>query len=184
MNAIAVFENHQAITGFVKFHQPRKNSPLQIEFNLKGLTKICAVHIHEYGDVSNGCMSLGGHFNPTKKKHGQHAGDIIFNAFPDKNGHFKTTFSSKELSLIPGDSLNIIGRSVVIHNFEDDYGKFGRIIDEKFVLYDNMSVDELRYFSKMSGYSCKDMKKQLNQGSASTGNAGSRLACAIIGLSS
>ena len=27
-------------------------------------------HVHEYGDLSNGCDSMGGHFNPLDNPHG------------------------------------------------------------------------------------------------------------------
>ena len=78
MSAIAIFQ-HQSISGSIHFSQKRKDSPVILKFSLKGIHEPCALHIHEYGDTSDGCRSLGGHFNPTKKKHGQHAGDIIFN---------------------------------------------------------------------------------------------------------
>ena len=39
-------------------------------------------HIHQYGNLENGCTSAGGHYNPFGKKHGgpemqeRHVGDM------------------------------------------------------------------------------------------------------------
>lgn len=186
MSAIAIFQ-HQSISGSIHFSQKRKDSPVKIEFSLKGIHEPCALHIHEYGDTSDGCRSLGAHFNPTKKKHGQHAGDVIFNVFPDSKGNYNSTFVTKELSLQNGNPHNILGRSVVIHAFQDDYGKKGREDSEgKFVPYKKMSDYEIQYYTKMSGYkqgTRQEMVSTLEKGSLETGNAGSRVAYAIIALS-
>ena len=28
------------------------------------------IHVHEFGDTSEGCMSMGAHYNPFNKTHG------------------------------------------------------------------------------------------------------------------
>lgn len=185
MSAIAIFQN-QPITGSIRFTQKTKKSPVLMEFSLKGFSGPCALHIHEYGDTSDGCHSLGAHFNPTNKKHGKHSGDVIFNVFPDSKGNYNSVFSTDELSLQNGNKKNILGRSVVIHGFQDDYGKQGRNDkDGNFVPYSKMSDMDIQYYTKMSGYKLSSKKnniQQLERGSLETGNAGSRVAYAIIAL--
>ena len=45
-------------------------------------TGMNGIHIHELGDMSNGCESAGPHFNPTRSDHGaqtdteRHVGDL------------------------------------------------------------------------------------------------------------
>ena len=55
-----------------------------------------AIHIHEYGDLTNGCKSTGEHYNPTNDFHGsysfpmspRHAGDLINNFRLNENNIF------------------------------------------------------------------------------------------------
>ena len=76
-------------------------------------------HIHEYGDCDIGNPNepfsfVGGHFNPTKQPHGNHAGD--FPVLFSNNGISKMIFFTNKFDLD-----DIIGKSVVIHQNPDDY---------------------------------------------------------------
>ena len=50
---------------------------------IKGLKDgLHGIHIHEFGNLTNGCTTAGGHYNPFKKNHGgidtnqRHVGDL------------------------------------------------------------------------------------------------------------
>ena len=80
-------------------------------------------HIHEKGDCSApDASSAGAHFNPTMKHHGgptsldHHTGDLG-NIEADASGKAHLDWKGK-LSLTGKDS--IIGKSVVVHEKEDD----------------------------------------------------------------
>lgn len=83
-------------------------------------------HIHQTGDCSaHDGMSAGGHFNPTKSKHGgpyspeKHAGDlgnINFNAA----GEAKLNFVVGDISVSRDRPDGIIGRAVIVHAQADD----------------------------------------------------------------
>jgi Cu-Zn family superoxide dismutase len=94
-------------------------------------------------------LNCGGHFNPTNAEHGSrtsvssHAGDFgNITAAQDRSSAFH--FSTDKVSLFEGE-LSVIGRSLVIHEDEDDLGKGG------------------------------------HSDSLTTGHAGKRLDCAVIG---
>lgn len=80
-------------------------------------------HIHEKGDCSApDASSAGAHFNPTMKHHGgpatadHHSGDLG-NIEADASGKAHLDWKGK-LSLAGTDS--IIGKSIVVHEKEDD----------------------------------------------------------------
>jgi len=82
------------------------------------------LHIHEKGDCSAAdAASAGGHFNPSKKHHGgpsgaeRHGGDLG-NIEADASGKAHVQWKGK-LSFTGADS--IIGKSVVVHEKEDDF---------------------------------------------------------------
>ncbi|MBS1573376.1 MAG: superoxide dismutase family protein [Bacteroidetes bacterium] len=87
-----------------------------------------AVHIHEKGDCSApDASSAGGHWNPTSHKHGKweqgefHMGDIG-NLVADKEGTARLVFKTDKWCLgCTDESKNIIGKSIVIHDKEDDF---------------------------------------------------------------
>ena len=82
-------------------------------------------HIHTSGDLRDGCKSLCSHYNPYNKTHGninsknRHVGDLG-NIKPNKHGIVKKTKRDKLIKL--RGKYSIIGRSVIIHEGEDDLG--------------------------------------------------------------
>lgn len=151
MEAVCVLNDK--VWGDIVFKSQKDNST-KVIINISGLTPgKHGFHIHEYGDLREGCSSLCSHFNPFNQVHGgrdsvkRHVGDLG-NIIADKNGKCKMTFIDKRIKL--KGRCNIIGRSVVIHEKEDDLGK-GK----------------------------GDKKEE----SLKTGNAGARIACGVIGIS-
>ena len=161
MSAICIFTNNsnKNIKGSVVF-KPTKRG-LQITVTMEGLKPgLHGFHIHQYGDLSEGCGSLCSHFNPTNSVHGsrdspeRHLGDLE-NIIADNNGRVNMTIYDKYLTLT--GKFGIIGRSVVVHEDEDDLGKGG--LDKN-----NNVIDE-----------------EVHKESLKTGNAGKRIACGVIG---
>lgn len=137
MNAIVYFDknstfNKYKIEGTIKFHQCNSKSNTKVIIDLYNLPndKKRAIHIHEYGNLSGGCKTAGAHFNPYNKNHGcifidckdRHAGDLINNIKPE-NGRVYIEYEDNLVSLFGKNS--IIGRSIVIHDKEDDLGLGG-----------------------------------------------------------
>ncbi|NXX22436.1 SODE dismutase, partial [Podargus strigoides] len=112
------------VVGQVLFRQCYSYGRLEAIFYLDGFPldnnqSGRAIHIHELGDLSNGCDSTGGHYNPFGVNHPRHPGD--FGNFFPKEGKirkYKTNLSATMFG-----PYSIIGRSVVIHEREDDMGK-------------------------------------------------------------
>lgn len=74
-------------------------------------------HVHQFGDYTGGCVSAGGHFNPSKKEHGgpndenRHAGDLG-NVVAGEDGKVSVDITDAQIPLSGENS--IIGRSVVV----------------------------------------------------------------------
>ena len=118
-----------------------------------------AFHIHEYGNMIQGCSTVGGHYNPFNKNHGarviadskgnvqinynRHVGDLG-NIIANKKGEAVINFVDPLVKLT--GTTSVIGRSIVVHAKVDDLG-LGETED-----------------------------------SLKTGSAGIRMACGIIGL--
>jgi len=78
-----------------------------------------AFHIHEFGnckigDPNNPFQAAGGHYDPDKQPHGNHAGDlpVLFS----NNGYARMSFFTNKFEV-----EDIVGRSVIIHQNPDDY---------------------------------------------------------------
>lgn len=87
-------------------------------------------HVHESGDTSKGCESMGSHFNPHNKNHGgikskdRHVGDLG-NILIDHNGGCKVIIIDDQISLKKNHINNILNRGLIIHDEEDDLGLGG-----------------------------------------------------------
>lgn len=170
--------------GFVLFYTISKTK-CNIMFRLDHFLphRTYAIHIHEYGDMSDGCTSLGGHYNPEHKKHGsletsnRHKGDLMNNFTTDSSGSFHHEQKGMDLSM---DDL--FGRSIVIHEYHDD---LGRKRNKEDIPYSELSYKELTRLCQERGYTNVRTKQEkiakLIQESYITGNAGKRLLCGIIG---
>lgn len=123
VNAICVLSN-----GIVRFKEQDNNTVL-IEGEIKGLTPgDHGFHIHETGDLTEGCDSCCAHYNPYNKNHGgrdlyeRHVGDLG-NITADSDGNAIFSFEDSLIKL--RGPISIIGRSVVVHADPDDLGKGG-----------------------------------------------------------
>lgn len=118
----------ETVNGTVLFHQSTEYDLVRVRFYLQGPpNETHAIHIHEFGDTRHGCDSLGPHFNPFHKTHGsllynmpRHVGDLINNITFNQYGRFIYEYNDELISLFTEDS--IYGRSIVIHEGEDDLG--------------------------------------------------------------
>jgi Cu-Zn family superoxide dismutase len=148
--AICVLKTDK-INGIIYFEEDKINKSTKICGNISGLNPNSkhAIHIHEYGDLTDKCNSCCAHYNPFNKDHGdrtaviRHVGDLG-NLSTDISGNTSFEFIDKLVKL--RGPYSVIGRSIVIHENEDDLG-LGNHEDSK-----------------------------------TTGHAGNRIVCGIIGL--
>jgi Cu-Zn family superoxide dismutase len=154
IKAIAVFDSN-GIKGRVIFTEEPLNDLVHIDIHISGLNKNAkhGFHVHEAGDLSEGCTSMCAHFNPFGLTHGcpgmsiRHVGDLG-NLVTDSNGTAKYSIVDDVIKL--RGIANIIGRGLIIHADSDDCGR----------ALGNKRAESLK-----------------------TGNAGKRIACAVIGYS-
>lgn len=124
--AVAVLApNTNGVSGVVYFTDTGEG--VKIEYDIKGLSDgEHGFHIHEYGDLTDGCESACAHFNPFNKKHGgldseeRHEGDLG-NIVSD-GGSAKGVIFAKTLSLQPTEITSILGRMIIVHEDRDDLG--------------------------------------------------------------
>uniref|UniRef100_A0A6B0UYH1 Superoxide dismutase [Cu-Zn] n=1 Tax=Ixodes ricinus TaxID=34613 RepID=A0A6B0UYH1_IXORI len=126
-DAICVL-NTTNISGFVRFVQT-SNWSVEVTVNVTGLPPGShGFHVHRFGDITKGCASAGGHFNPLSMYHGgpdsvvRHVGDLG-NIVADSDGVVVLCRNYYNLTL--HGTHSILGRSIVIHAKADDYGLGG-----------------------------------------------------------
>ncbi|KHJ86091.1 copper/zinc superoxide dismutase [Oesophagostomum dentatum] len=108
-------------------------------------------HIHQLGDLTDGCTSVGPHFNPGNRHHAgpmdnlRHVGDLG-NIEANRDGVARFHIKSRRVKILGQHS--VVGRSFVVTEDADDLGKG---------------------------------QGPQRQESLRTGNAGAPLACGVIG---
>jgi Cu-Zn family superoxide dismutase len=61
----------EGISGSLNFHQAQEDAPTTIEGTIRGLAPgRHGIHIHVFGDFTDGLNSAGGIFNPFGRNHG------------------------------------------------------------------------------------------------------------------
>jgi Cu-Zn family superoxide dismutase len=100
-------------------------TPTLIKGTITGLTPgEHGFHIHEFGDMSKGCESMGGHYNPDGVDHGDiqkgHVGDLG-NITADDDGTASFSIEANRVDLI--GERSVVGRGLVVHNDQDDLGQ-------------------------------------------------------------
>jgi Cu-Zn family superoxide dismutase len=165
MNGICVIDpnsssNSGKISGIVTFHSCSNDNTV-IHFKLSGFkpNTVHGCHIHSYGDLTQGCASSCSHYEPDKAQlHGSMKLYGTSRHIGDMTNNIVAD-SQGNVDFIYIDDLvrltgpySVIGRMIVIHDKADDLGIYRYEQSER---------------GKQSGI---------------TGNAGSRIACAIIGI--
>ncbi|CAI5993391.1 unnamed protein product [Closterium sp. NIES-65] len=170
INAVAVLTGSSGVSGTVTFSQ-EGSGPTEVSATVAGLTPgLHGFHVHKLGDLSNGCMSTGPHFNPAGKTHGapgdseRHAGDLG-NLVANESG--VATVSLTDLQIPLSGPNSVLGRAVVVHADADDLGKGSKSVLGCAVVT-HADADDL-------GKGGVELSK-------ATGNAGGRVACGVIGL--
>ncbi|KAJ2411499.1 Superoxide dismutase [Cu-Zn] [Coemansia sp. RSA 2524] len=150
VKAVAVLRGDGDVSGVIYFTQADASSPVSVTGKIANLAPgKHGFHVHQFGDNTNGCTSAAPHFNPFGKTHGgptcetRHVGDLG-NVVAPSSGSTQVDIKDSQVSLFGEHS--VVGRTVVVHADEDDFGKGGHEL------------------------------------SLTTGNAGGRLACGVIGI--
>uniref|UniRef100_A0A915Q119 Superoxide dismutase [Cu-Zn] n=1 Tax=Setaria digitata TaxID=48799 RepID=A0A915Q119_9BILA len=155
--AIAVLyaNNTNSICGNICFQQNAKGGPTIITGNIKGLTPgLHGFHVHQFGDIRKSCISAGPHFNPFGKTHG---GPTDIEKHVGDLGNIMVDSDGTAHVDISSNHIQLMGPHSII----------GRSI----VVHAN--PDDF-------GRGVGDKREE----SLKTGNAGSRIACGVIGIAS
>ena len=126
--AVIVPDPKQKVEGVVRFTQDGKT--LHVDYDIENLDDgEHGFHVHEYGDLTDGCKSACAHFNPHSEEHGgldsqtRHLGDL--GNIVSKDGVSKGRISTDSISLNMGLPNCIVGRMIIVHKDRDDLGKGG-----------------------------------------------------------
>ncbi|XP_044455440.1 superoxide dismutase [Cu-Zn] 4A isoform X1 [Triticum aestivum] len=184
VKAVAVLTGSEGVKGTIFFTQEGEG-PTTVTGSVTGLKEgLHGFHVHALGDTTNGCMSTGPHFNPAGHVHGapedeiRHAGDLG-NVTAGVDGVASINITdchvSNICSLYKHITLTFFLDIVFQHSSFDTDHTFewqipltgpNSIVGRAVVVHGDAD----------------DLGKGGHELSKSTGNAGARVACGIIGL--
>jgi len=124
VKAFVELQHSDKVKGKILLMQ-KPGTPTLIKGRIEGLKPgEHGFHIHEFGDMTDGCASMGGHYNPDGVDHGNlesgHVGDLG-NVTADDSGVADFTIVAKRVDLV-GDR-SVVGRGIVVHADVDDLGR-------------------------------------------------------------
>jgi Cu/Zn superoxide dismutase len=129
VSVLKASDHHASIQGVIHFSQMIGINQMKITGEIHGLPtdRKIAIHIHEYGDLSNGPISTGSRFQPgktttnsSKDATGYDTDFVYLQVNPE--GHAKLDFIDRNSTLF--GPFSVIGRSIVITDEkEDDLGR-------------------------------------------------------------
>ena len=125
--AQSTLEHSDTVEGLILLIQDPAGGPTLIKGTIRGLEPgEHGFHIHEYGDLSQGCESAGGHYNPDGVDHGDlengHVGDLG-NITANEDGVAEFTIKAERVDLV--GERSVVGRAIVVHADVDDLGQGG-----------------------------------------------------------
>ena len=126
MIAQCELEHSDKVKGTILLMQA-PGTPTLVKGTITGLTPgEHGFHIHEFGDMSKGCESMGGHYNPDGVDHGDekkgHVGDLG-NITANEDGTASFSIQANRVELI--GERSVVGRGLVVHADQDDLGQGG-----------------------------------------------------------
>lgn len=130
IEAVAILSGSSGVHGVIRFSQSLDGGPTTISGEIKGLVQgKHGFHIHEFGDLSDGCTSAGAHYNPTQKSHGDvnedsHVGDLGNVLTRSNIADTVVNIVANRVSLL--GPYSVVGRSLVLHQDVDDLGRGGQ----------------------------------------------------------
>ncbi|KAL7047033.1 hypothetical protein ACKWTF_002768 [Chironomus riparius] len=111
--ADAEAEDSGSVSGEITFKQWNFNAPIQVYVNITGLKPgKHALHIHAFGDISDGCKSTGPHFRHS----------IVGNVEANEEGKIDIKFNTLALNLF--GLTGILGRSIVVHEKPSEFLRY------------------------------------------------------------
>ncbi|WP_164931411.1 superoxide dismutase family protein [Longirhabdus pacifica] len=109
------------IVGTATFSTHKEGVQIDLHANLS--EGMHGFHIHEHGVCEPpDFVTAGGHYNPSKQLHGNHAGDLP-NIVGNDRGYTKISIITDRISLKKGKWNSIIeenGTSIMVHQYGDD----------------------------------------------------------------
>ncbi|KAL8639187.1 MAG: hypothetical protein Q9228_003750 [Teloschistes exilis] len=176
VKAVAVLRGDSTVKGTVTFEQSNESSPTTISYDIQGNDPSAkrGMHVHQFGDNTNGCTSAGPHCkNATPIIIHFQAGNQLTIHSPKRTVN---PFSKEHGA--PSDSVRHVGD---LGNFETDgQGNAKGSVTDKLVKLIGPESVLGRTIVVHAG--TDDLGKGGHEQSKTTGNAGGRPACGVIGI--